>query len=186
VLHTIPRWAKFQDGQTHRLTWHALDVATVLEEGLERKPALIEQCAKLLEMSPADTRAMLLSLAALHDVGKVIASFQALVPEAMKAVGHAARPTLPYRRRTHGHDIAGWALLSALRDAQLNGELARILPPDCLAPGSERAFTTLVSAFTGHHGHPSADKDWNDFQAFAEPASDLAAAAELVRCVVCH
>jgi CRISPR-associated endonuclease/helicase Cas3 len=168
------------------LTWHALDVATILEEGLKRKPPLIEQCAKLLEMSPSDTKAMLLSLVALHDLGKVIASFQALVPEAMKAVGHAARPTLPYRRKTHGHDIAGWALFSALRDAQLNGELAGILPPDCLAPRSERAFTALVSAFTGHHGHPSADKDWNDFQAFAESACDFAAAAELVRCVVSH
>jgi CRISPR-associated endonuclease/helicase Cas3 len=168
------------------LTWHALDVATILEEGLKRKPPLIEQCAKLLEMSPSDTKTMVLSLVALHDLGKVIASFQALVPEAMKAVGHATRPTLPYRRRTHGHDIAGWALLSALRDAQLNGELAGILPPDCLAPRSERAFATVVSAFTGHHGHPSADKDWNDFQAFAESARDLAAAAELVRCVVSH
>src|SRR5262245_24672833 len=75
VPYTICRWAKFLAGRTHRLVWHGLDVATVLEVGLERNPAVLDQLAARLAMEPHDTRAMILSLAALHDLGKVIASF---------------------------------------------------------------------------------------------------------------
>jgi hypothetical protein len=77
------------------LVWHGLDVATVLEVGLERKPAVLDEVAALLAMAPDHARAMLLSLAALHDLGKVIASFQALVPAAMAKIGHSVSPTLP-------------------------------------------------------------------------------------------
>jgi CRISPR-associated endonuclease/helicase Cas3 len=187
MQYTISRWAKFQDGRTHRLVWHGLDVATVLEAGLDRKPALLDQVAARLAMDPNDARPMLLSLAALHDLGKVIASFQALVPAAMAAIGHTVRPTLPYNRRAgYGHDTAGWALISAFRDGQLDGEILDVLPSACLAPRSEAAFAALVSAFTGHHGHPSTDKDWLGFQAYANSTPDLAAAVDFARSMIAH
>jgi CRISPR-associated endonuclease/helicase Cas3 len=169
------------------LVWHGLDVATVLEAGLERKPAVLDRLAGRLAMDPSDARAMVLALAALHDLGKVIASFQALVPEAMARVGHAVRPTLPYNRRGgYGHDTAGWALLAAIRDEQLDGELLDVLPSACLGPRSETAFTALVSAFTGHHGHPSTDKDWVSLQAYANPTPDLAAAIDFTRSMIAY
>jgi hypothetical protein len=169
------------------LVWHGLDVATVLEAGLERKPAVLDRLAAHLAMEPDNAHGMVLALTALHDLGKVIASFQALVPEAVTRVGHAVRPTLPYNRKAgYGHDTAGWALISAIRDGQLDGELFDILPPACLAPRSEAAFTNIVSAFTGHHGHPSADKDWVGFQAYANPTLDLAAAADFTRSMISH
>jgi CRISPR-associated endonuclease/helicase Cas3 len=159
----------------------------VLEVGLERNPAVLDQLAARLAMEPHDTRAMILSLAALHDLGKVIASFQALVPAAMATIGHTVRPTLPYNRTAgYGHDTAGWALISAIREGQLDGKLTNALPSACLAPRSEVAFTALLSAFTGHHGHPSADKDWSDFKAYANPSADLAAAADLTRSMIAH
>jgi len=167
------------------LVWHGLDVATVLEAGLERKPAVLDQVAARLAMDPNDARAMLLSLAALHDLGKVIASFQALVPAAMATIGHSVRPTLPYNRRAgYGHDTAGWALISAVRDGQLDGEILDVLPSACLVPRSEAAFSALISAFTGHHGHPSTDKDWLGFQAYANSTPDLAAAVDFARSMI--
>jgi CRISPR-associated endonuclease/helicase Cas3 len=169
------------------LVWHGLDVATVLEAGLERKPAVLDRLGAYLAMERSDARAMILTLTALHDLGKVIASFQALAPEAMAKVGHVVRPTLPYNRRGgYGHDTAGWALLAAIRDGQLDGELLDVLPSACLGPRSETAFAALVSAFTGHHGHPSTDKDWVGFQAYANPTPDLAAAIDFTRSMITH
>jgi CRISPR-associated endonuclease/helicase Cas3 len=159
----------------------------VLEVGLERNPAVLDQLAARLAMGAHETRAMILSLAALHDLGKVIASFQALVPAAMATIGHTVRPTLPYNRTAgYGHDTAGWALISAIREDQLDGKLIDVLPSACLASRSEAAFTALLSAFTGHHGHPSADKDWGDFHAYANPSADLAAAADFTRSMIGH
>lgn len=65
------RWAKAgTDGAFHLLPFHGLDVAAVLAAGFERNPALLSRVAAGLGMPDDAARAMLLTLAALHDVGK--------------------------------------------------------------------------------------------------------------------
>ncbi|MFV0298335.1 MAG: CRISPR-associated endonuclease Cas3'' [Hyphomicrobiaceae bacterium] len=64
-----PRW--------HPLAYHALDVAAVADELLERMPRRLERMADIAAAPPDQLRRALVFLIALHDVGKMSQRFQA-------------------------------------------------------------------------------------------------------------
>lgn len=121
--------AKGQGPATHPLLAHLLDVAAVADQ-LLRVPL------------PGVPRSTLLFLVALHDIGKVSRSFQALAPEAwpegLLGPRPAQRPSAPPR-----HD----ALALHWFEAEINDLL------DELVLG-QSARRHVWQALAGHHGKP--------------------------------
>lgn len=78
----INRWGKAQPGREvwHRLEFHCLDVAAVLAEAFEAGPDLLTDLAALMDMEADAARRLLLTVLAVHDVGKVAGAFQHLRP----------------------------------------------------------------------------------------------------------
>lgn len=145
-VNIFQRWGKAaQTEQCHLLPFHMLDVAAVLDVGLERRPRLLTTLAEGLALDRDATRAMLLTILALHDIGKVAASFQALNPAAAQRIGV---PLTNRESYAHRHDVLGQTLLTA-RLPLCVGEAGL---PNALAdwPG----LSLLVSVATGHHGRP--------------------------------
>src|SRR5580704_13150606 len=148
---TPSRWGKAREGRLHRLTWHGLDVGAVLAVGFERRPDLSAPLAGMLAMEEGDARAMLLSLTALHDIGKVMHAFQALDPAAAKKLGLEINGLSRYDRQNYGHDRAGLAIFRDLKDVSSF--------PSAFINSDRRAVLPLVSAITGHHGGPRGGHD---------------------------
>lgn len=141
------RWGKAPPGRADwkPLIHHMLDVAAVLAVGLERRPALLDFLAAGFGMGREETRAMLLTLAGLHDIGKVAASFQALNPDLARKLGVVIDDHGRYSRRC-GHDRIGYVLLlTLLRERRISLPLdpARLAPDD---------IRTLLAVTCGHHG----------------------------------
>lgn len=147
-MNIFQRWGKsLRPGPPHVLPFHLLDVAAVLAVGLERRPRLLAALAEGLGMAPEDARAMLLTLLALHDIGKVAVSFQALNVSAAKAVGLGITGKKPYPLR---HDALGQAILCAHLPALTT---AAGWPADL---PTWLKHTQLLALATGHHGRPPA------------------------------
>ena len=156
-------WGKARiDGQArsfHLLAFHALDVAAVAAELLERDRGLLLRLAALSSFTPESLRRVLPYLLALHDLGKFGEPFQDLEPELVAHL-QGARPPRAYALR---HDALGyllwrsWAglrpdprevgLLEALHALKIQGE-----------PASARDLGDLMqswmAAVLGHHGKP--------------------------------
>ncbi|CCG07920.1 CRISPR-associated helicase/endonuclease Cas3 [Pararhodospirillum photometricum] len=145
-MDCLQRWGKAGSTPWHRLTYHGLDVAAVLDAAFEAWPGLLEALAAGLGLARDDTRRLLLMVLALHDLGKVSGAFQHLRPDLAEALGVKAT-VAPYDRRQAGHDTLGFVLWRTLwRDAK------RGLGP---APAVRTEFSrvaALIAAATGHHG----------------------------------
>ncbi|HYE00979.1 MAG TPA: CRISPR-associated helicase Cas3' [Alphaproteobacteria bacterium] len=166
-------WGKAARGSTdwHPLPYHMLDVAAVLDLGLQRRPQLLSALSAGLEMQEAECRAMLLAVLALHDVGKVAHGFQMLRPDIAALLGRSPGRRKPFACR---HDQAGKLILQMLL------EQSRLALP--VPAGGDAEAILLLTVATGHHGTvPVHDHPWNDltWSGFAQ-AGDLDAAAELV------
>jgi CRISPR-associated endonuclease/helicase Cas3 len=89
---------------------------------------------------------LLLTLLAWHDLGKFTRTFQCKVESLWPAPLGAYRSV----RRDHGHDTAGYGLLTDAMEA---------LPHE-LMPQWRNAGLALLRAVTGHHGRPTRDIEY--------------------------
>jgi CRISPR-associated endonuclease/helicase Cas3 len=150
----IPRWGKAdrESNRYHLLAYHCADVAAVLAVGFLRRPELLAFLSRRLGMHEEDARALLLTAAALHDIGKVGCAFQKLRRDVAERLGISLAGVQEYRRQL-GHDLLGHALLRRLLRAR------RIGPPGGLTAERRQALLTVFGSFTGHHGRPPTPDD---------------------------
>ena len=156
-------------GKTHRQTgaWkpllhHMLDVAAVLAVGLERRPKLLDFLAGRLALRADETRAMLLTLAALHDAGKAATAFQVMADgEVAASLGLKCDQTAPYTVRAHT-DLGWVMLLTLVAEGRLKLPERTPLPAKALA-------RLLFGIACGHHGTPPRG-DWKRRLARAQNA----------------
>jgi CRISPR-associated endonuclease/helicase Cas3 len=131
---------------SHSIVYHSLDVAAVADVLLRRNPRKLLTIARLLDTSPDNARRLLVSLVALHDIGKFSAAFQAKSETAWPA-----EVLGPYRAfSTTRHDELGAAL------RELLGLKALFTP--VLGSWSPGDFRDLWYAVAGHHGQPRSDE----------------------------
>jgi CRISPR-associated endonuclease/helicase Cas3 len=127
---------------SHSIAYHSLDVAAVADVLLRHNPRKLQAMVRLLATSPDNARRFLVSLIALHDVGKFSAAFQAKSETAWPADVLGQHKPLPNVR----HDELG----SAIRDMlQLKTLFAAAIGR--WSPGD---FAALWHAVAGHHGQP--------------------------------
>ncbi|TVR78664.1 MAG: CRISPR-associated helicase Cas3' [Rhodospirillales bacterium] len=130
----------------HPFVYHSLDVAAVGKVMLERQLGVAAQCAARLGMTIDRTKALLVFLLALHDVGKISSPFQQQAPEHWPTA--ALGPASPTPRLRH--DALGRFRLLELAAGDGVRALAGLRP-------SRRRL--LVDAVVGHHGRPSEELD---------------------------
>lgn len=131
----------------HPIAYHMLDVASVLDAILDARPLALSRGAKLLGVEPPEARRLLVSLAALHDIGKFAPAFQKKAldhwPSALGGVDPLSIP------ETH-HTTAGYGLWCHV----LSDRLA-----DRLWEGGSFTLHQLAPGVFGHHGRPMSDAD---------------------------
>jgi CRISPR-associated endonuclease/helicase Cas3 len=98
-------------------------------------------------MRDEDARALLLTAAALHDIGKVGRAFQALRPDVAARLGISLAGVQAYKRQS-GHDLLGQAFLRTLLQSR------HLAPAQVLGQGRRPALLVVFGCFTGHHGRP--------------------------------
>lgn len=130
------------EASSHPLAYHSLDVAAVADVLLRCNRRKLRAMARLLATTPDNARHLLVSLIALHDVGKFSAAFQAKSTEAWPAdlLGE------PKKFANVRHDELGSAMRETL------GLKALFTP--ALGPWSAGDFSDLWHAVSGHHGRP--------------------------------
>jgi CRISPR-associated endonuclease/helicase Cas3 len=126
----------------HPLAYHILDVAACAEALLKADPYWLEKFSGRAKVPFDHLLALVVSLIALHDIGKCARGFQAKVPELWPATLGAMAGSLAVR-----HDAASLWLLT--QEPALKQTIAGWLPQ--LAPPARR---TLLQAVCGHHGEP--------------------------------
>jgi CRISPR-associated endonuclease/helicase Cas3 len=127
----------------HPLAYHLLDVAACAEVLLQEEGARVSQLANLSNVNVGDLSLCVVTLIALHDIGKCACGFQG---KALDVWPDYLGPK-PARETSARHDAAGLWLFH--ENATLK-EIARTLLPGLEM--SER--TTLIQAVVGHHGQP--------------------------------
>lgn len=125
----------------HPCFYHSLDVAAVGEALLFSRPDLLAWLASAFGWSEEEVRRAALFLLAVHDIGKLSRTFQALVPELWP--NQALGPYEPVSRLPR-HDAVAWLHLDA-------STLSRVPPFEGWRPSAIRA---LLAPFIGHHGRP--------------------------------
>jgi CRISPR-associated endonuclease/helicase Cas3 len=128
--------------RSHPVAYHCLDVAAVADVLLRRSPRKLCAISRLLATSPDNARDLLVSLIALHDVGKFSAAFQAKSKEAWPSNILGEHTELANIR----HDELGSALRGVL-------DLKALFAP-ALGLWSPGDFADLWHAVAGHHGQP--------------------------------
>ena len=131
-----------EEARSHPLPYHSLDVAAVADVLLQRSPRNLRTLARLLATSSDNARRLLVSLIALHDVGKFSAAFQAKSEEAWPTDILGTYRAFPSVR----HDELGAAMRELL-------QLKALLAP-ALSQWSRGDFRDLWIAVAGHHGRP--------------------------------
>lgn len=138
-------WGKAQgerEGEPacHPNAYHNLDVAAVADVLLRLNRRCLTRFARQLGI-PADTaRSFLVSLTALHDIGKFSAAFQAKVPE-------------------HYPDgLKPWPGSTVVRHDQIGSQLRNLVRTEFgtrLTGWNGNNFGVLWNSVAGHHGRPS-------------------------------
>ncbi|MFM9938438.1 MAG: CRISPR-associated helicase Cas3' [Hyphomicrobiaceae bacterium] len=122
----------------HPVAYHCLDVAAVADVLLRTNPRRLQAMSDLLGTSPEVARSFIVSLIALHDIGKFAAPFQAKCPDFYPTCLSKWTGSTLAR-----HDEIG----SAVRDVlDLHGAFT--------PQWSRSDFEDLWHAVTGHHGKP--------------------------------
>ena len=123
----------------HPLAWHMLDVGACAQRILEVRPGARRVVTQLLGLREVQAIQLAVLIAALHDLGKFAAPFQA------KAVG----PDWPFAMPRDAqlgiseHDRDGLAIWRL----RLSHELT-----ERIWPGAKRHLEQLIGASAGHHG----------------------------------
>ena len=126
--------------QFHRLPYHCLDVAAVMEIMVANHIYDLSPLAKELGIKDNEINNLLLFFTALHDLGKFARAFQLLRPD-LTIVTDARNPRLfkPYSER---HDTLGWVAWLEVRG-------------QCPIPNSDDSFWEhWIKSAVGHHGKP--------------------------------
>jgi CRISPR-associated endonuclease/helicase Cas3 len=154
----------------HPAGYHLLDVASVMEAMLLARPVALQRVARLLRLDTGDACRLLVTLAALHDVGKFSPAFQIKAPDLWEEL----RTRLGLPAPAPGfHTEDGYALwLETLAD-----ELVERIWED----GGD-VLEKLAPAVFGHHGRPVAWKAMRGRQGF--PPSALTAARDCAAAMI--
>lgn len=149
----LPYWGKAntsEDGvtKTHALACHLLDVAAVADVLLGCFPKRLERLAKMLDAEPASLRAVIVRLAALHDLGKFHPDFQRkLEGYCEEHLEHLVK-FINLEAKALRHDVLGQAIAEKTR---LAAHFARHLP-QIFQDEIERYLFYPVML---HHGRPA-------------------------------
>jgi CRISPR-associated endonuclease/helicase Cas3 len=122
---------------------HGLDVAAVAGELMVRLPALASRIGRPLGLDGPACRSLVLTLAALHDIGKFTLAFQLKEPGLWPAQSGRPPRNAPWQMR---HDAAGLLLL---HHAAIGGLLS-----EHLGPRWPDLSLGMLPAVAGHHGKP--------------------------------
>lgn len=131
----------------HPIAYHMLDVACVLGSILDARPVALSRGAELLSVEPPEARRLLVTLAALHDIGKFAPAFQKKELDHWPSVLHDLAPSSI--AEVH-HTSAGYALWCQ--------HLSDVLS-DQIWVGGSFALHLLAPGVFGHHGRPMSDAD---------------------------
>lgn len=137
---------KAQPDSTESLAWHpvgyhCLDVAACIDALLSARPQTMARASRLLQLAPPDTRRLLGTLAALHDIGKFSESFFGPV----EALWPSHRGPYESRYPRKPHTEAGYAIWRERLRESLGARITR---------GDVHDFEPLALATFGHHGRP--------------------------------
>jgi CRISPR-associated endonuclease/helicase Cas3 len=129
-------------GVFHPAAFHMLDVAAVAGALFDARPIVAARGAALLGVSISEARGLLCVLAALHDIGKFAATFQAKRQDLWPTDGLG-----PFRPGVAGqhHTGDGYRLW-------VDGWAAEVVA--ALWPSGESMLHALAPAVFGHHGRP--------------------------------
>lgn len=127
----------------HPVAYHLLDVAACVDALLESRPIMLERAARLFEVEPTRTKTLLVTLAALHDIGKFAPAFQGKVPPLWPGVLGSTASTAT--RPVSWHTRDGYALWYH----ELSTALA-----EKIWKGGRDALDCLAQGIFGHHGRP--------------------------------
>lgn len=168
-------WGKGgEPGEAHALPCHMLDVAAVMEAAFQTAPGLLEDLAALLGLPAEAARRLLLTLAALHDLGKVATAFQRLRPDLAATEG---RGVTRYDFRQAGHDRIGYALM---RDLWRGGRGLVTTAPELPLTAPWPIMAPLMAAAAGHHRGQPSSASLREFAPWLREEVDRPAAAELM------
>ncbi len=129
----------------HPLAYHMLDVAAVVESLLTRRATTGAKAGYLLGLSQGDACRVLVSLAALHDIGKFAPAFQRLASPSAWSLPVSLEGTdrTAFERSIHTADGM------MLWEKNLQSQLA-----NRIWSGGDSAVADLACAIFGHHGRP--------------------------------
>ncbi|OGT98753.1 MAG: hypothetical protein A2X80_06055 [Geobacteraceae bacterium GWB2_52_12] len=140
-------WGKAErDGDRfHLLPYHCLDVAAVGWLLLEKNVLLRHRFAMITGIGESDVCRWLVSLLALHDIGKFSESFQNLRQDLLEQLqGIASKKSYQVK-----HDRLGYMFLkSSMENETLT------VPPELPFDVWQDVVMAMVRPFTGHHGVP--------------------------------
>lgn len=148
-----------QDAPCHLLPFHALDVAAIGTELLERDRHLLERIAGLSGFSAASLRSVLPYLLALHDLGKYSEPFQDRRADLVEELQGARQPRPCVLR----HDTLGYLLWRDwaaprpdARESGLLDELHEVQLPGVRLGRSDldAVMQSWMAAVLAHHGKP--------------------------------
>jgi len=159
---------------SHPLAYHSLEVAAVADVLLQTNTRKLGALACLLQTSPENARGLIVSMIALHDIGKFSTGFQSKC--------RAAWPTNilgEYEASAGGrHDADGYAM-----GGRLN---FRALFNKTLSEWKSSDIYSIWAAITGHHGQPATEAGadgrtvngmktacWEAAQTFCSDVNDL-------------
>jgi CRISPR-associated endonuclease/helicase Cas3 len=158
----------------HPIGYHLLDVAAVMEAFLAARPAALQRASRLLRLEDGEAAQLLITLAALHDLGKFAPAFQVKAPDLWERLSSSLELPAPLPGY---HTEDGYALWSII--------LADALA-DRVWEGGSDVIERLGPAVFGHHGRPVGLKERRARQGFPEPALTAArACAEAVVELLC-
>ena len=141
-MDTLQFWGKAQPQshygpEWHPLVFHCLDVAAVGRRLLQEDQVLAQRISRLMGVGEAEFVDLATYLLALHDIGKFAKRFQAKAPARYPKCFDGSP-----EKHQYDHAAGGLELFEA--ECSLFGVPQR----------GKRAWRTLVSAVTGHHGSP--------------------------------
>ena len=155
----------------HPLPYHGLDVAAVADALLRQNPRRLAALAGLAGTQDADAfRSLIVTLIALHDIGKFATTFQAKVSDAWPVDVLGPYPANPRTDGDHAHLASRARRVLGLKPAL----------KDWIDGWDWGSFDCLWHAVSGHHGLPKCAEQADvarDMQGAFPPAAVAAASA---------
>lgn len=162
-----------QGARWHPVAYHLLDVAAVADRLLLARPSMAARLARLLGLPVEESSALVVALAALHDLGKFAPAFQSKAPAHWPAGALGAFRDEYAVPRAHTED--GVVLWEQRLSTRLS---ARVWD------GGAEPLRLLAPAVFGHHGRPVGVGYGRDPVALRFSRQGLAAAEQCADAVI--